>query len=68
MTGPLGIIARKSKRMRSLFFSDVFMDVAGVGVRVTEMIKGFIFGFEIFHYGISLGIGKFGKYKYIWTF
>ena len=66
MTGPLGIIARKSKRMRSLFFSDVFMDVALVGV--TEMIKGFIFGFEIFHYGISLGIGKFGKYKYILTF
>ena len=66
MTGPLGIIARKSKRMRGLFFSDVFMDVAVVGV--TEMIKGFIFGFEIFHYGISLGIGKFGKYKYILTF
>ena len=66
MTGPLGIIARKSKRMRGLFFSDVFMDVALVGV--TEMIKGFIFGFEIFHYGISLGIGKFGKYKYILTF
>ena len=66
MTGPLGIIARKSKRMRGLFFSDVFMDVAVVGV--TEMIKGFVFGFEIFHYGISLGIGKFGKYKYILTF
>ena len=42
------------------------MDVAVVGV--TEMIKGSIFGFEIFHYGISLGIGKFGKYKYILTF
>ena len=66
MTGPLGKIVRKSKRMRSLFFSDVFMDVAVVGV--TEMIKGSIFGFEIFHYGISLGIGKFGKYKYILTF
>ena len=44
------------------------MDVAVVGVKVTEMIKRFIFCFEIFNYGISLGIGKFGKYKYIWTF
>ena len=34
-------------------------------VEVTEMIKGFLFCFENFHHGISLGIGKFGKYKYI---
>ena len=37
-------------------------------VKVTEMIKVFLFCFEIFHQGISLVIGKFGKYKYIWTF
>ena len=30
-----------------------------VRVAVTEMIKGFLFCFEIFHHGISLGIGKF---------
>ena len=34
-------------------------------VEVTEMIKGFLFCFEIFHHGISLGIGNFGKYKYL---
>ena len=34
-------------------------------VEGTEMIKGFLFCFENFHYGISLGIEKFGKYKYI---
>ena len=34
-------------------------------VEVTEMIKGFLFCFESFHHGISLGIGKFGKYKYL---
>ena len=33
-------------------------------VKVTEMIKGFPFRFEIFHHGISLGIGNFGKHKY----
>ena len=38
-------------------------------VEVAEMTKGFLFGFENFHDGISLGIGKFGKYKYtIYTF
>ena len=30
-------------------------------VEVTEMIKGFLFCFENFHHGISLGIRKFGK-------
>ena len=39
-------------------------EVGGEGrVKVTEMIKGFRFCFEIFHYGFSLRIGKFGKYK-----
>ena len=37
-------------------------------VEVTKMIKGFLFCFEIFHHGVSLGIGKFGKYKYLYTF
>ena len=37
----------------------------GGGVEVTEMIKGFLFCFELFHYRISLGIGNFGKYKYL---
>ena len=40
-------------------------------VKVTEMIKGFLFCFEIFHFGFSLRIGKFGKYKkyirHFWT-
>ena len=31
-------------------------------VKVTEMIKVFLFCFDIFHSGISLAIGKFGKY------
>ena len=35
-------------------------EVGGEGrVKVTEMIKGFRFCFEIFHYGFSLRIGKF---------
>ena len=33
-------------------------------VKVTEMINGFPFRFEIFHHGISLGIENFGKHKY----
>ena len=31
-------------------------------VKVTEMIKVFLFCFDIFHQGISLAKGKFGKY------
>ena len=31
VTEPLGIIAKKSETMQSLFLSDVFMDVAVVG-------------------------------------
>ena len=34
-------------------------------VEVTEITKGFLFCFELFHHGISLGIGNFGKYKYL---
>ena len=32
-------------------------------VKVTNMIKVFLFCFEIFHQGISLAIGKFSKYN-----
>ena len=32
-------------------------------LRSEAEIKGFLFCFEIFHYGFSLRIGKFGKYK-----
>ena len=38
--GRIGIIAKKFKRMRSLFFCDVFMDFAVVGTEAPGIPKG----------------------------